>query len=66
MMQGHTELLHQPSLNIWRGNSQCPIPLKISRLGYTRTISESGEIRVSGLGRLRGIVTLMFEEEKTS
>ena len=39
-----SKILHRPNLEILRGNSLCPILLKISRSGNTWIISESGEI----------------------
>ena len=52
MIQSQTEFLHRPNLEILRGNSQCPIPLKISRFGKTKTISESGEFDGESITRI--------------
>ena len=56
MIKRQTKFLHRPDLEILRGNSLCPIPLKISQFENTWTFSEYGEFDgdyITGIGQIR-------------
>ena len=56
LIQSQTKYLHRPDLEILRGNSLCPILLKISQFENEGTFSEYGEFDgdyITGIGQIR-------------